>query len=865
VERPTRAQGGAAAEPGAADRDPAEVRSWLAGLDALMVLGVAMSPLFWGGMHPAGRVAWSGAVLGVWGLLALTRSLQPGLWRWPAVSLVMVGLAVWDLWLARVSLPALLESPTHALGRRLWGGVPAGLAPAHAPLHALQWLALAAAVHYGAARFSTTRRVRWAATAWGLALALPVALGTMHWATDASSLYGVWRPVQASLLHHPLAAPWVNPNQAGLAWALATVGALWLGARQTQRSAQVVWAVVAMGLGAGVVALEAWSALLALAATLVLLAAGGLTQWLLGRRAALRALAVVTGLTVAGAAAVAVIPTGWTTWVPEAARGTLSKVDRWHALTGLSLQAPWTGHGAGTTSALAQQVLPSAATSRVGHAESMVVELALSRGWLWVAALWLAWGVPVLRWVWQVTSRRRVHWRWLGISTLCLVGVESSAGMGLHALGLALPLALAGGAVLGMQAGQARPGSGMTPRRQPLLALMTMLGLTWLTLPGLVDSVRVELRPPAPALVARLASVADSEEAAARVAVVQRQSPLDPALLYAAALVADADGQTARVDQLAGALQTLAPWSALTARLQVARALRAGEGDSLCQPLALLVGVHHDRLRWRPLAPHMAAWAPCLLALPHRGRDRMYQQLDDQRLHALAFQLASLDLDSQDTADGRTPPLERAVSLWAFVQSAHQLGLSEVLPWRVAQLQALSLNRAPWPARVGQAVGWVQPPDPPDLTLPATRGPEALREPAAPLPPERVVQRMDLALDMAGGAPDLAPADLRTLLVELAAMADHPWATPHDRQRWYWVQARIAVALEDWARAGAAADGVLTRHPHDLPALRLRARIATEAGDPATALRHWQTLLDYAPDDREARQALQQGGGNTEP
>lgn len=560
-------------------------------IERLMLGSVALAPLGWGGMHPV----WAAGFAGMWILLAaaavaadrsVVRRLEP-------LPLFLIGLAVLTLLRGSLALPfaaSALELEVFAA----WDLQPQStVAGAHAPRIAWQLLGLAG---LAIAAQATRRRGSAPVRMWALVGASLGAMivGVVHGVLGADRLFGVFAPRQVDGLRNAFAAPYVNENQAGALWAVATLGLASMALDPTKSMpTRAASGLFALG---GLVAIE-W-VFRAHGVVVALVAALALLTLLSSRPRAARPSRVVVGT---ATLAVGVAGVGW------GAPALHPKASYWAAAFELTLQRPWLGWGAGAFPDIYWLQHADALVARATYVESGPLQIAFDYGWPLAVAGAGCWLVPVAR-----SGRALGHQaRMLALAIFAFVSVESTVGMGAYGVGL-LPLAIVARSVAIGGAEKRRAATRGAYRQRVVTATLAVAAVTAVgAATALHGSVPLELLGGAPSTRHSevVALPCDSDALSAWVSASGERRPADAraiAAYGAAALRCGRSDATAAIHLVSDRLPDW--WVA--AELRIAQAGIQGSREAECAALAQVPELPFELERWRE---HWLRFAPTVV------------------------------------------------------------------------------------------------------------------------------------------------------------------------------------------------------------------------------------------------------------
>lgn len=576
------------------------------GLDSAAIGLVVTSPVLVGGMWPPGQALWSALAVVLLVVVAALHAAVGGRWRWHALPLAVVGLAACTL-LRATAVGAPLAGPFERAVFALWSEVDTvgTVAPGRAPLAALRLLGVAAIMQLWATRFRGRSGTRSTLLAVFGAVALSVALGVAHRALELGQVLAVFSPVDMASLRNPLAAPFVNENQAGALWMLGgvlAVGVGWL--RPGQRSP---WLLLgALLIVAAEVGLRSHAA--GGAALCALL--GFAALWALPPSTARAYGARLSGFVVATVVAFSVF--AWFVLPGLALAGAhLAKAQAWKDTAVAALRRPF-GYGPGAFPDAWGAVSTHVDALRATWVESAPLQLAVDHGWL-AAGVVVALALRMLHR--RYTSQRRGERdvRVVSAAVAIFVGCEAASGMALEAVGYAFPVA----ALVGLTVGRGRSRSELNaPRALVAVGAAAFIVLTLFTLPGLVASVRLgdehagrQLRP------IELEHGMVSPEFRASIDDLSHQVPGDVVLLSYVADLALVDGDIEHAVAVVAHLTRYAPGRAVTWEIAGDVALADGDRGAACEAAVHLADRARDPARLTRLLRRIDAdprtWSAC--------------------------------------------------------------------------------------------------------------------------------------------------------------------------------------------------------------------------------------------------------------
>lgn len=770
------------------------------------VVVVASSPLLVGGMWGPGQALWSLAAIVACFSLSTLHAVVGVRWRWEPVTLLLGALAGITL-LRATPAGAFLGGAWEAEVFALWPDIPrAGTAaPGRAPLGAVTLLGVASVVQTWAVLGRTRVGRRRAIQAALAAVATVVGIGVIHALATPDSIFGLFAPRELRGVRQPLAAPFVNENQAGAVWALGGVLLATLPQRHGAAVAPRGFATAAL-LSVTAVFLDAHGAL---AAAVIAIGLAAASRWV-GLLRPPAGIARIALLAVLGAA----VATAIGAWIvlPMLDVGAASeKALVWRDTLLLVAKRPF-GWGVGTFPDVIGSGMTSPDALRAAWVESAPLQLAFEHGWIPAAALGFAAAHALWLALQPARGRGGIDIFVVGFATYVIV--EANVGMGLQALGYAFPVAAVGGALIG----RGRRRSRTTGRQgDPVLvagsgaAVLAVLAVA--TLPGLRDSsqlgdehVGAPLR--AVELEAGLASDA-MDEAIQRAA---RAVPGDVVLIAYAADQHLANGALDHAEAFVAHGERYAPGRWITWELATALALQGGDEEEFCEAARHLSATTRDPRRLtRALGrftPDARRWPACVEG--ERARMQMHEglRLDGEAVRGMALAMHTL----------RTRP-DDPVALMAAVEGAHAMRQDDLaMAWgaRLLMIEPANERAAELTARAARRAG------------------EHAR--ALAMLDEAIVRSPDSAhlalerLAVLGDWPDLGDDSRRRAAFDdeygrLLARASRSSADAIRRLR---IGATTYERLGEWALAEAANRSLLRLRPGDAAAEAAIERIATE-------------------------------------
>lgn len=796
---------------------------------------VAAAPLALGGTEPRVSVALCVAALGLFALqVALTWTARERL-RWPSLAIALGGLALWTL-VRATPFGAVFAGPFPSEAWALWPdlGARGTLAPGHAPLAALRLTALAAVVQLAGARFRGSAKVAAIVRAVIIGGALTAAIGIAQALMGATAPLFFVSPVQIGAMPEPLSGPFVNSNQAGSMLALTGVLCAAAVLRGSDASTRLPALFGAAFAGLLVVQLNAWGAVLAFGAGIagvVVAGAVGLTRNRTAMRAAMLALALAVIATIV--IVYTALPGLLSAYAPAV---TTAKAEIWVQSVSAIQLSPLTGIGPGSFGDVAPTVLEGPMRVRYSFIESEPLQLVVDHGLVATVLVVAGVLVPLAP---RLHARQRWHreeWRLLVAVIGASIAVEATTGMGLHALGYAIPVAALAGGALGTLRRYPTRSSTTEPRERsaiPGRALaVALLATAALTAPGVPAAVGFELRPPATRM-----DEAPRELLAEAIDEVRHARPAAPEVITRAALLAVVEGDLDAASARADWLREHAPGYHGTWLVAWGVARAIGDDDARCEAMGELLAIRRDVLPFEALPDDPTTWLACI---PDQGDtlEWLYVELAARERWFDAFLLASRALRLTATD---------AVSLRWAARAATEIELHDAAAAYAADLiEAWPDDEDSW------LTGSVQRRAVDDLEgalhiveRGIARLPHRMR-----LKLERVSLRLALharGVDQPGWEQEVR-ADLNE--TRTAALVE-----PVARRRHGVLSARFFLVVGEDARAMGTLDQLLRRHPNDLEIMRLRAR-AADRQDARSARLWWTRVLEASPEDPEALRRL---------
>lgn len=450
-------------------------------IDGATAAIVVTAPIAIGGMLPWAQALWSIAAIVLLATAAGVHGATGARWRWEATTVVLFALAGLSL-LRATPLMAFnagsLERDIFALWEHV--EVTGTTAPGRAPLAALRLLGLASIFQLAAVRFrgrdGSAKATRIALGACGVT----ILIGVLHGVLGLDAIYGFYEPEHLTGLRVPLAAPYVNENQAGASWGLGAVLLVGVAVYDTRRR---VFAMI--GAAAAIACTELIlrshaAGVAAVAASIVTVVGINLPE--MKSRTYGRLLRGVGNAVLASCAFIA--------WLVAPRFGNESvavlKAAMWRDSLIPALSKPF-GFGPGAHADLFGAYASQPWNTRFAFVESAPIQLAVDHGTIAALALLVSLGMVFWRRM-RFDDREERDLRAVTLGLVTYIGVEAITGMGLEGIGYAFPVAL----LAGMTAGRSIPRSEQNASRSSVvLGTAALLALTGLSLSGLPQSVRV--------------------------------------------------------------------------------------------------------------------------------------------------------------------------------------------------------------------------------------------------------------------------------------------------------------------------------------------------------------------------------------
>ena len=612
-------------------------------IDGATATIVITSPIAVGGMLPWAQALWSLAAIAVLAAAAGVHGATGARWRWEPTSVVLAGVAA--LTLLRASpVCALLGGSLEESVFGVWDHLsPSGTAaPGRAPLAAIRLLGLAAIFQVASVRFrgrdGSGKTVRMALGACGLV----AVIGVLHAALGLTEIYGLYEARHVAGLRDPLAAPFVNENQAGAMWGLAAVLLVGVSVYDTKlRVFGMLGATVAIA--ATEFLLHSHGAAIAAVVASAMMIAGINLPEMRSRN---------YGQLLAGAAIVMLVSCAFVSWfiVPLMPGETVvvEKAMIWRDSIIPALSRPF-GYGPGAYGDLYGAFASSPENTRFAFVESAPLQIAVDHGWIAaIAIIGVLTSVFLRRMRFDAREERDLRAVTLGVAAF--VGVEAITGMGLEGIGYAFPIA----ALAGMTAGRSIPRARQNATRSSIVVgIFSFAAITGVASGNLGASVAVGDDHVGDTLV-QTAAEHGRESSAMRetIRTLAVSVPADVMLLTHELAASLRAGDNERAARISDVLQLLAPGRPVTWDFAVDVYHSDGDDISACNAISRMVQlnaepgrivrslqrVSNDPMTWTECAPAEGALEAIYEGLRRQGRT------DD----ALAIALRELRNDRAD-------------------------------------------------------------------------------------------------------------------------------------------------------------------------------------------------------------------------
>jgi hypothetical protein len=767
-------------------------KAWSWGWLALLVV----APLAGGGAHPAMRIGLCGLVLLFWITLLSWRLIRRERTAVPLASAACAAAGAWTLLQAHTNLPGL--SPLHASVGEVWPGLETvALAPVYASSGALQWIALAAALHCGTMLFATPGRISRLFLAIVGAGGITAAVGLVHSALRLDHLYGL--SARGWQLPRSISAPFVNANQAGSLFGLAAICGLVLWGTSGRRSASGIGMAAAILFPLAAARMGSGSTLYGLALAYPISIFCWMVYKSLGVRTATRGMWVV-----ASAGLLVTLALSYTSWVGQLANrlGSLAsgKAALWRHGLSLVGDSPWWGYGYGGTADLMAGA-PFAREVHLAMIESIPLQQVLDLGIPLAALMGLSIAVPMVRWSITETSRSHRRTRLILLLPLLFIVLDAIVGVGLAAMALSLPAATITGAALGFRQ---RSVAGDAPNRPwaSIAVALAVAGVTVAAAPGVLPAVHRALNPFPDELTS--SSTAPTPEATREFAL---ELPASMSLWFIEASAALLRGDAERAGLVREAMTARAPDALLTRRLNLQHYISTGSHELACELL-------HEMMLHRRLAVNIAElgndlvqWQTCI---PDDEPTQVwwFDQLRRSNNHAHVLAAALTAMRTSAVPWVGTKAAVRASAALGFTEEARSFAL------RYANLAPPSISAA----REAVALS--------ELVRDPGAGERLLERTQALLGPLPALDILDFTLRVdawwhngrdaeAGEALDVELEALRISLITNASTAPD----------YLCLRAQLAIGLGRLSSARSWLDRVLDMDPRNVRAARLRASL----------------------------------------
>ena len=575
-------------------------------IDGATATIVVTSPIAIGGMLPWAQAVWSIAAIVVLGAAAGVHGATGARWRWESTSVVLAAVAALAL-LRTSSVSAFLGGSLEESVFSVWGHVvPVGtVAPGRAPLAAIRLLGIAAIFQLASVRFrgrdGSGKTVRMALGACGLV----AIIGVLHASLGLTEVYGLYEAQHVNGLRDPLAAPYINENQAGAMWGLAAVLLVGVSVYGTR--------LRILGMLGAVIALAT-------------------TEWLLRSHGAATAAVVAAIMMIAGinlpemrsrtygrllafAAIGTLVSCAFVSWfiVPLMPGETVvvEKATIWRDSVIPALSRPF-GFGPGAYGDLYGAFATAPENTRFAFVESAPLQVAVDHGWIAAIAIVGALTTVFLRRM-RFDAREERDLRAVTLGVAVFVGVEAITGMGLEGVGYAFPIA----ALAGMTAGRAIPRSKQNASRSSIIVgVFAFAAIAGIASGNLGASIAVGDDHVGDRLVETAAKHGrESVEMRETIRTLALSVPADTTLLtheLAASLRSENIPRAAQISEL---LQTLAPGRPVTWDFAVDVYLAENDTVSACDAIAQMVELGAEDARivqsLQRVTDDPMAWTEC--------------------------------------------------------------------------------------------------------------------------------------------------------------------------------------------------------------------------------------------------------------
>lgn len=551
-------------------------------IDAATAAIVVTAPIAIGGMLPWAQVLWSIAAVVVLAAAAGVHGATGARWRWEATTVTLFVLA--GLTLLRAT--PLFGFNSGSLERdifAIWNHVETSgtIAPGRAPLAALRLLGLASIFQLAAVRLrgrdGSAQAVRVVLGACGLT----VIIGVLHGALGLSEMYGFYEPQHLAGVRVPLAAPFVNENQAGAMWGLAAVLLVGVAVYDTKRR---VFAMI--GAAGAIVCAEFMlrshgAAVAAVVASVMMVVGINLGEMKSSRY----------GRLLGGAGALALGCCAAVAWLIAPRFGNesvaLEKASIWQDSLLPALSKPL-GFGPGAYGDLFGAYASQPWNTRFAFVESAPIQVAVDHGGIAALALLGCLGMVFWRRM-SFDAREERDLRAVTLGLVTYIGVEAITGMGLESIGYAFPVALLAGMTAGRSIKRSKQNAG---RASVVIGTAALLTLAGLSLDGLPQSIRVGDDHVGDLLSA--VSAAEGRESEAMHSTMRELAHAVPAdtMLLTHALAASLRAENLdRAEQISTVLKVLAPGRPVTWDFAVDVHMAREDSVAACASIHQMVAV----------------------------------------------------------------------------------------------------------------------------------------------------------------------------------------------------------------------------------------------------------------------------------
>jgi tetratricopeptide (TPR) repeat protein len=543
---------------------------------------VVTAPIAIGGMLPWAQALWSIAAIMVLAAAAGVHGATGARWRWEATTIVLFLLA---------ALSLLRATPVFAFNSgnlerdifALWDHVEVTgtVAPGRAPLAALRLLGIASIFQLASVRFrgrdGSSRAARIALGACGLT----ILIGVLHAALGLGEVYGFYDPQHLAGVRVPLAAPFINENQAGAMWGLAAVLLVGVAVYDTKRRVFAMLGATTAIVCTEFVLRSHGGAVAAVSASIMMVVGINLPE--MKSRA--------YGMLLGGAGTLVLASCALVAWLVAPRFGNesvaLVKADIWQDSLLPALSKPL-GFGPGAYGDLFGAYASRPWNTRFAFVESAPIQIAVDHGVIAALAMLGCFGIVFWRRM-RFDAREERDLRSVTLGLVTYIGVEAITGMGLEGIGYAFPVAL----LAGMTAGRSIERSKQNAGRASVVAGTTaLLVITGLSLGGLPQSIQV-----GDDHVGDLLSAVSSE--AGRESETMRETmralasavPADTMLLTYALSSSLRDNDLDRAEDISEILKVLAPGRPVTWDFAVDVHMGSGDTVAACAAIHQMVAV----------------------------------------------------------------------------------------------------------------------------------------------------------------------------------------------------------------------------------------------------------------------------------